>query len=114
MPCVGQLKDQQHLYEKTHASHAAILFDAGFQPVSMAEDVGRHNALDKAIGEIFALAVANNGTLSGEHGIGIAKREYLDLVIDEPTRAFMRRVKETLDPQGQAERKKAGRPLRSA
>ncbi len=51
--CIDQLKDQQHLYEKTHASHAAILFDAGFQPVSMAEDVGRHNALDKAIGEIF-------------------------------------------------------------
>jgi FdhD protein len=53
MACVNQLKERQDLYEKTHASHAAILFDAGFRPVSMAEDVGRHNALDKAIGEVF-------------------------------------------------------------
>ncbi len=50
---VEQLKEHQHLYEKTHASHAAILFNDEFKVVAMAEDVGRHNALDKAIGEIF-------------------------------------------------------------
>jgi len=38
------------------------------------------------------------GTLTGEHGIGIAKREYLPLEFDSPTLAFMRSVKDVLDP----------------
>lgn len=49
----GQLPDHQELYERTRASHAVMLFDAQFGVLAVSEDVGRHNALDKAIGKLF-------------------------------------------------------------
>jgi len=51
--CVDQLGQYQDLYKRTHASHAVMLFDSELKPLSIAEDVGRHNALDKAIGKVF-------------------------------------------------------------
>ncbi len=38
------------------------------------------------------------GTLSGEHGVGMAKRPFVPREIDAPTRAVMGRVKQALDP----------------
>ena len=39
--------------KKTRASHAAALYSTDLKLLSVAEDVGRHNALDKAIGKLF-------------------------------------------------------------
>ena len=44
------LGDDQPLRAKTRAAHAAAIYDDGMRRLSLAEDVGRHNALDKAIG----------------------------------------------------------------
>jgi FdhD protein len=41
----------QPLRAKTRASHAAALCDRHGAPIALAEDIGRHNALDKAIGQ---------------------------------------------------------------
>jgi FdhD protein len=38
------------IYAETEAIHSAGLFERGAEPVCLAEDVGRHNALDKVIG----------------------------------------------------------------
>jgi len=43
----------QSLRGRTLASHAAALCDAQGKLISVAEDIGRHNALDKAIGKAF-------------------------------------------------------------
>jgi len=51
--CLENLKGQQALYQKTRAAHAAAIYSSDFELLSMAEDVGRHNALDKAIGKLF-------------------------------------------------------------
>jgi len=51
--CVDQLVHNQDFYTRTGGSHAAMLFDSKLDALSVAEDVGRHNALDKAIGKIF-------------------------------------------------------------
>jgi FdhD protein len=51
--CLNTLKDHQALYRRTRASHAAAIYTSTLDLLSMAEDVGRHNALDKAVGEIF-------------------------------------------------------------
>lgn len=45
-----RLLDHQSLYRETSSAHAAILFDSGLSLLALGEDVGRHNALDKAIG----------------------------------------------------------------
>lgn len=47
------LSDHQPLRSLTRASHAAALFGEGGALLSVAEDVGRHNALDKAVGRLF-------------------------------------------------------------
>ena len=51
--CLESLSDNQPVRNATHASHAAAIFSAEFELLSVAEDVGRHNALDKAIGKLF-------------------------------------------------------------
>ena len=51
--CLIHLGDLQPLRRKTAATHGAALFDARMDLLSVAEDVGRHNALDKAIGRLF-------------------------------------------------------------
>ena len=51
--CIYSLKEHQDLYELTGSSHAAMVFDKSLTPLAWAEDVGRHNALDKAIGKSF-------------------------------------------------------------
>lgn len=47
------LRDLQELHKETWGSHAAMILNSSFKPVSISEDVGRHNALDKAIGRLF-------------------------------------------------------------
>ncbi len=47
------LSTLQPVRHTTQAAHAAALFSADFQLLSSAEDVGRHNALDKAVGKLF-------------------------------------------------------------
>ncbi|UCD87997.1 MAG: formate dehydrogenase accessory sulfurtransferase FdhD [Desulfobacterales bacterium] len=49
--CVNELSHVQHLHKRTRSAHAAMLFDSELHLLAVAEDVGRHNALDKAIGE---------------------------------------------------------------
>jgi len=49
---------------------------------------------------VFGLVLALGGTLSGEHGIGVAKRDWMDRAFDAPTLAAMRAVKAALDPDG--------------
>ena len=51
--CVGSLSKKQRYYPRTRGSHAALLFDEHLNMISFAEDVGRHNALDKSIGKAF-------------------------------------------------------------
>jgi len=51
-----------------------------------------------AIDEIFATALALDGTLSGEHGIGLAKMKYLGDELGQSGLDLMRSIKEALDP----------------
>ncbi|MDE2315474.1 MAG: FAD-binding oxidoreductase, partial [Xanthomonadaceae bacterium] len=53
-----------------------------------------------ALGELFALVIALDGTLSGEHGIGIAKRAFMPLALSGETLQLMRGVKAAFDPDG--------------
>jgi FdhD protein len=50
---IPKLSRSQQYYQKTRGSHAALIFNSGLDVASFAEDVGRHNALDKAIGKSF-------------------------------------------------------------
>ena len=49
---------------------------------------------------VFDLVLELDGTLSGEHGVGIEKRDFVDREIEPVTLALMKRIKENFDPKG--------------
>ena len=53
LTCLETLPKIQPLRKQTLASHAAAIYDLDLKLLTVAEDVGRHNALDKAIGKVF-------------------------------------------------------------
>lgn len=64
------------------------------------QDIVWEQELPKAIREIFQLTVSLGGTLSGEHGIGLVQRPYMDIAFDRPQLELMRAIKHVFDPQG--------------
>ncbi|MBP9080659.1 MAG: FAD-binding oxidoreductase, partial [Flavobacteriales bacterium] len=58
------------------------------------------NDLPKAIREIFEFTVSLGGTLSGEHGIGLVQRPYMDIAFNKAQLEVMRGIKRVFDPQG--------------
>jgi glycolate oxidase len=54
---------------------------------------------DAAVCDLFDLTLALGGTITGEHGIGMAKREWLSKEIGGDTLAIMRDLKKVFDPR---------------
>ena len=54
----------------------------------------------QCVSETFALSVELGGTISGEHGIGYVKAQYMDYAIDRPTLEIMKGIKKLFDPNG--------------
>ena len=52
------------------------------------------------IREIFAYTVSLGGTLSGEHGIGLVQKEFMDLAFSNVQLDLMRGIKRIFDPLG--------------
>ncbi|TPE43691.1 FAD-binding oxidoreductase [Pontibacter mangrovi] len=59
-----------------------------------------NNKLPDGIKEIFKLCVELGGTISGEHGIGLVQRQYIDIALNEVQLRLMRGIKQLFDPQG--------------
>lgn len=95
---IGEVAEESGLAIATvgHAGdgnlHPAIIFPRGDEPAA-----ARAQA---AADDICRRALALGGTLSGEHGIGSAKRQWLPLQFDPATHAAHRLVKVAFDPIG--------------
>lgn len=64
------------------------------------DDHAWEKELPKAIREIFTLVVSMGGTLSGEHGIGLVQKEYMDIAFNATQLDLMRGIKNVFDPLG--------------
>lgn len=58
------------------------------------------NALEEAMQRMYDKAKAMDGQVSGEHGIGLAKKPYLKESLDPATIILMQRIKKAFDPNG--------------
>ena len=56
--------------------------------------------VEKAMKDIFDYAVALGGTITGEHGVGLAKKSFLATALGELNIDVMRRMKAAFDPLG--------------
>jgi glycolate oxidase len=59
-----------------------------------------NNELPLAIRELFEKVVELGGTLSGEHGIGLVQKNYMDIAFPEVSLNLMRGIKTIFDPHG--------------
>ena len=62
-------------------------------------DAEEMHRVELAMQEIFDKAVELGGTITGEHGVGIAKKAFLKRALPEGNLAAMRRMKRAFDPQ---------------
>ncbi len=53
-----------------------------------------------AFDDILSVALRHGGTITGEHGVGLLKRQALAEELDEPARDLHPRIKEAFDPRG--------------
>lgn len=60
--CMQAMHAQQAIFSRTGGTHAAALFAADGSLLALAEDLGRHNALDKVIGHCLLTGVPLAGT----------------------------------------------------
>jgi len=79
-----------------HAGNGNIHVNLMFDP----EDEQQNNNAQRCLERIFRLVIELNGTLSGEHGIGLAKKPYVHYELDENTLELMARIKQQFDPKG--------------
>ncbi len=69
------LREAQRIFEHTGGLHAAALFSDRGELVLMSEDVGRHNALDKLIGNIISSDIQSN-----DHFVLVSGRASFELI----------------------------------
>ena len=79
-----------------HAGNGNLHVNIMYRPDDASETARAQAALPR----VFALVLSLGGTLSGEHGIGVAKRDWMERAFDAPTLAAMRAIKAALDPDG--------------
>lgn len=63
-----RLAGDQPLFAATGASHAAVAAGPDGEPLAAAEDVGRHNAVDKVVGRLFAAGSLEEATILAVSG----------------------------------------------
>ncbi|NOT46873.1 MAG: FAD-binding protein [Acidobacteria bacterium] len=90
---------------KKHDTFVANFGHAGDGNIHVNFVVDRDNAdaiarARKCVSETFKLSVELGGTISGEHGIGYVKAQYMEYAIDEPTLEIMKGIKRVFDPNG--------------
>ncbi len=62
------------------------------------QDPAIHARAGAALDELFAQVIAWGGAITGEHGIGLAKKRWWPLALSEQNRALHRTIKLALDP----------------
>ena len=76
--------------------------DGNLHPTFLADerDAAVMERVEAAMKEVFEAAVAMGGTITGEHGVGLAKKPFLPDAVGAVPLEAMRRLKAAFDPAG--------------
>lgn len=76
--------------------------DGNLHPTFLTDerDHAEMERVELAMREIFDFALSLGGTITGEHGVGLAKKPFLPKAVGEGSLDLMKQLKRTLDPQG--------------
>lgn len=64
------------------------------------DDIQEMQRAHACLSDTFDLVLSLNGSISGEHGIGLEKRDFVDREIDSATLSLMHAIKQQFDPLG--------------
>lgn len=75
--------------------------DGNLHPTILCDrrDKEEFHRVEKGVDAIFDAALSMDGTLSGEHGIGLAKARYMEKETNKASVLFSRRIKQACDPR---------------
>jgi glycolate oxidase len=78
------------------------LGDGNLHPTFLADerDADEMHRVELALGEIVDRTLAVGGTITGEHGVGLAKKPYLRQQLGDNSYELLKLVKRALDPEG--------------
>ncbi|MBL8135277.1 MAG: FAD-binding protein [Acidobacteria bacterium] len=104
----GRVPELYGLIDGIRARHGLVIAAFGHAGdgnihVNLMVDPANHDEMRRASAaerELFAGVVALDGAISGEHGIGYAKAQYLGLQLSAAEIALMARLKHAFDPHG--------------
>ncbi len=103
--CLEKLLAFTARLQKKHGMPVACFGHAGDGNIHvnvMVDDtqVGHEQRRDAALDELFRWVVKHDGVITGEHGIGIAKKRWWPLAAGPEVRRLHQAVKDALDPKG--------------
>jgi len=100
-PMVKHIQETAQKYNLTIGTfgHAG---DGNLHPTCLTDERDKDEIAraHRAFEEIFDAAIAMGGTITGEHGVGLAKKKYLPRLVGEPGLKVMRGIKQAFDPAG--------------
>jgi glycolate oxidase len=106
----SRLVDLMEFAERLQAKHGFPIAcfghagDGNIHVNIMADRYNRDTAVrekvDRALDDLFAQVLAWGGVITGEHGIGLAKKRWWPEATSEVARDLHRRLKQALDPEG--------------
>lgn len=76
--------------------------DGNLHPTCLTDerDIDEISRVEKAFHEIYDETIRLGGTVTGEHGVGLAKKGFLAEMIEVPALDMMRKIKNAIDPNG--------------
>ena len=86
--------------------HPLILYDG--------REAGALKRSEELAAEILKMCIDMNGSVTGEHGIGVEKREFLPMMFSERDMTIMRRLHDVMDPANVSNTGKMLLPVESA
>ena len=103
--CIPALVDRLSALSEKHAIHIVNFGHAGNGNLHVnllydPDDAGQQSHAEACLEDLFSTVLELGGTLSGEHGIGLVKRDWVAREIGADSLQLMHAIKRQFDPKG--------------